>query len=75
MKQITITRDEFHERIVKNKRGFGMVRALRETKNDVVEYIQTKLALEEIAQIIALMQIEEELFGKEGEENGNVEVN
>lgn len=72
MKQITITRDEFRERIVKNKRGFGMVRAMCED-SECIKNRKELLLIEEIAQIITLTQIEEELFGKE-EENGNAET-
>ena len=69
MEQITITRDEFQKRIVKNPKGFGLVRAMREDPEMYgVADDPSKLALEEIAQAISLMEIENELFGKEGGE-------
>ena len=75
MKQITITRDEFRERIVKNPRGFGLVRAMREKPEFYeVKDDPSKLIIEEFLMTIMLMEIEKELFDEEGEENGSTET-
>lgn len=75
MKQITITRDEFRERIVNKSNGFGLVRAMHENPEKYgVQDDPSKLILEQLSQLIAIGEIEKELFGKEGEENGNDET-
>lgn len=66
MEQITITRKEFREKILKNPRGFGLVRAIKERPDDFPAS-EVKLLLEELTQTIVIGEIEMELFGPEGE--------
>lgn len=63
MEQITITRKEFRDKIVGNKRGFGIVRFLNEHPEKVNEN-PSRLAIEMITQALELAEIEEALFGK-----------
>lgn len=66
MEKITITREEFRQRITKNPRGFGLVRAIKERPDDFPTS-EVKLLIEELTQTIVIGEIEEELFGPEGE--------
>lgn len=63
MEQITITREEFRDKILHNKRGFGIVRFLNEHPEEA-DKNPARFALEMISQTLALTEIEEELFGK-----------
>lgn len=68
MEQITITREEFRERIVKNPRGYAIVRAMRENPENFKDTQPMPALVEEMTQIITLAEIEEELFGQGGED-------
>lgn len=63
--QITITRKEFKEKIVKNPKSYGVVRALREEPKEKQERYGVHAYLEELAMMLALKDIEMELFGPE----------
>lgn len=65
MEQITITREEFRERIVKNPRGYAIVRLMRENPEKFKDAGPMTMLVEEMTQIIMLSEIEEELFGQE----------
>lgn len=66
MEQITITREEFKERIVDNPKSYGVVRMLRQHP-EMAKGRELMSALEEITTMIILSEIESELFG-DGEE-------
>lgn len=64
MEQITITREEFNERIVNNPKGYGIVRMMREHPEKAKGH-EMRLVLEELTTMIILSEIETELFGDE----------
>lgn len=64
MEKITITREEFRQRIINNPKGYGIVRDMRKDPEKVKEH-GLMLALEELTQKITLKDVEEELFGPE----------
>ena len=64
MEKITITREEFRQRVVENPRGFAIVRAIRDNPEKFNSTPMTQM-VEELTQKIALLEIEEELFGPE----------
>lgn len=66
MEQITITREEFKERIVDNPKSYGVVHMLRQHP-EMAKGRELMSALEEITTMIILSEIESELFG-DGEE-------
>jgi hypothetical protein len=63
MDQITITRDEFKERIRKNPRGYGLLRYMREHPGET-EGREMKMLIEELTLTMILGEVEEDLFGK-----------
>lgn len=63
MDQITITREEFKERIRKNPRGYGLLRYMREHQEEQ-EGREMKMLIEELSQALLLGEVEEDLFGK-----------
>ena len=65
MEQITITRAEFREKIVKNPRSYGIVRYLREHPEEK-EGREMKLLIEELSLAMVLAEIEADLFSKPG---------
>lgn len=64
MDKITITREEFRQRITENPRGFAIVRAMKE---DPEKFSASPIMqmVEELTQKITLKEVEEELFGPE----------
>lgn len=66
MDQITITREEFKERIINNPKGYGLVRAMRKDPEKAKGH-KLMSAVEEITTRLILSEIEEELFGPENE--------
>ena len=71
--QITITREEFHKKIVENPRKYGFVRYLREhseTKGDR----EKSLLIEELKLITVLAEIEQDLFSDEQTEEAEPAV-
>lgn len=64
MEKITITREEFRQRITENPRGFAMVRAIKEAPEKFSCGPMMRL-MEELTQKITLNEVEEELFGPE----------
>lgn len=67
MDQITITREEFRKKIVKNPKSYGMVRYLREHP-DEKEGREMRLLVEELTLTMILAEIEEDLFGDKKEQ-------
>lgn len=65
MDQITITREEFREKIVKNPKSYGVVRAIREEPKEEQKHYGMLAFLEELAMMMALKDIKMELFGPE----------
>lgn len=65
MEKITITREEFKERIVNNPRGYAIVRAMKENPEKFKDTRPMMVLVEEMTQAIMLAEIEEELFGQE----------
>ena len=70
MEKITITREEFRQRITENPRGFAMVRAMKEAP-EKFSGNPVMLLMEELTQTITLKEVEEELFGPEDEPHDN----
>ena len=68
MDQITITREEFRERIQKNPRSFGFVRYMRENHPEWTEEQPLKLMAETFSLHLAIKDIEVELFGPDEKE-------
>ena len=66
MDQITITREEFKERIRKNPRGYGLLRYMREHPDE--KNNEMKMLIEELSQTLILGEVEEDLFGDEKEQ-------
>ena len=64
MEQITITREQFREKISKNQKGYGIVRMMREHPEKAKGH-EMRLVLEELTTMIILDEIETELFGDE----------
>lgn len=64
METITITREEFREKIVNNPEGYGVVRAMRKDP-EKMEGHEARAILEEIALLLTLSEIERDLFGAE----------
>ena len=67
MDKITITREEFRQRITENPRGFSIVRAMKEEPEKYSDSSLMTQLLQEMTQKITLMEVEEELFGPEDE--------
>ena len=67
MDQITITREEFQKKIVKNPRGYGIVRYMREHPDEKKDR-EIRAFIEELTLTMILAEIEEELFGDEKEQ-------
>lgn len=67
MDQITITREEFKERIINNPKGYGIVRAMRRDPEKAKGH-ELMLAVEELTTMIILSEIETDLFGDEKEQ-------
>lgn len=68
MEQITITREQFREKILRNPRAYGIVRAKRENPEKYTGIGTLQLLIEETMQAIMIREIEEDLFGDEPEE-------
>lgn len=66
MDQITITREEFREKIVDNPEGFGIVRHIRKDPK-LLDGHETRALMEELALMMVLKDIETELFGPKEE--------
>lgn len=64
MDQITITREEFREKIIKNPEGYGIVRTMRKDPEKMKGH-EMLVLLEELALMMALIEIETDLFGPE----------
>lgn len=64
MNQITITREEFMEKIVNNPESYGLVRAMRKDP-ERMKGRETGLLLEEIKLALTLREVEMDLFGPE----------
>lgn len=64
MDQITITREEFREKIVKNPESYGTVRAMRKDPEKMKGH-EMQIFLEELTLRMALREIETDLFGPE----------
>ena len=64
MDQITITREEFKERIINNPKGYGIVRAMRKDPEKAKGH-ELMSAIEEVTTMIILGEVEEDLFGPE----------
>lgn len=62
MDQITITREEFRKKIVKNPRSYGLVRYLREHQDDKKDN-EMRLLIEELTLTMVMAEIEADLFG------------
>lgn len=62
MDQITITREEFKERIINNPKGYGIVRAMRKDPEKAKGH-ELMSAVEEITTRMILSEVEEDLFG------------
>ena len=64
MNQITITREEFREKIIKNPESYGVVRAMRKDPEKTKDY-EIRVFLEELSLMMALRDVETDLFGPE----------
>ena len=64
MDQITITREEFREKIIKNPESYGSVRAMRKDP-EKAKGREMLVLLEELTLKMALREIEMDLFGPE----------
>lgn len=64
MGQITITREEFREKIIKNPESYGIVRAMRKDPEKMKGH-EMQIFLEEFTLMRALREIETDLFGPE----------
>lgn len=64
MEQITITREEFKERIIDNPKSYGIIRMMRQHP-EKAEGHEMRIVLEELTTMIILSEIESELFGDE----------
>lgn len=73
MDQITITREEFRKKIVKNPKSYGMVRYLREHP-DEKEGREMRLLVEELTLTMVLAEIESDLFDEEQTEEARPAV-
>lgn len=73
MNQITITREEFREKIVKNPRSYGIVRFLREHPDDKKDN-EMRLLIEELTLTMVLAEIEKDLFDEEQKEEAEPAV-
>lgn len=67
MDQITITREEFREKIIKNPESYGVVRAMRKDPEKMKGH-EIQALIEECTLMIALKEIETDLFGDEKEQ-------
>ena len=67
MDQITITRAEFKERIINNPRRYGVARMMRENPEKAKGH-EIQAFIEECTLMIALKEIETDLFGDEKEQ-------
>ena len=65
MNQITITREEFRERISRNPREFGLLRAHKEDPEKFKSMSELATVLRRAEQQIVIAEIEEELFGEQ----------
>ena len=64
MNQITITREEFREKIIENPEGYGIVRYMRKNPEKIKGHEMSAFA-EELSLRLALSEIEIALFGPE----------
>ena len=62
MDQITITREEFREKIIKNPESYGLVRAMRKDP-ERVKVDEIRACVEELMLTIVLKEVEMDLFG------------
>lgn len=64
MDTITITREEFREKITNNPEGYGIVRYMRKNPEQMKSR-EARVLIEELTLILVLVEIEADLFGPE----------
>ena len=64
MDTITITREEFREKITNNPEGYGIVRYTRKNPEQMKSR-EARVLIEELTLMLVLGEIEEDLFGPE----------
>ena len=62
MDTITITREEFREKITNNPEGYGIVRYTRKNPEQMKDR-EARVLIEELTLMLILGEIEEDLFG------------